>query len=291
VLTQFALQPRRRAMVGRAFYIFLCRIEFPVKSMKFQLDEEAIEELFGGFSFRKLVDPEGAEVFLKGYADMVKGDRWEEYDETLYVIERKQWVENGFKKEGFSILGEVVLGHLNTGLLETLRMEECLVKERLHLERLHFFAEKKGMLVEAYLGFLDKPAYAVVSARIEVPWSLTGGGAVFKVDGQGDLDRVKEFFDVAGAYRGAVADMIMDLAERHRVVVDFIWHVTSVYAYPRKDFKGALRRIQNFLKEYDPAMIRKEALHSLNARTRADRCTRAESRGEERGRDKGSRRR
>jgi hypothetical protein len=258
--------------------------------MKFQLDEEAVKELFGGFSFRKLVDPEGAETFLNGYADMVKGDRLEEYGETLYVIERKHWVEEGFKEEGFSIIGEVVLGHSNRDLLEMLRMEECLVKEKLQLERLHFFAEKKGMIVEAYLDFPDKPAYAVVSAKIEVPWSLTGGGAVFKVDGQGDLDRVEEFFDVAGAYRGAVADMIMGLAERHRVVVNFIWHVTSVYAYPRKDFKGALRRIQNFLNQYDPAAIRKEALRSLNARRRADRCTRVKCRSQEKARDKEFRR-
>ena len=51
------------------------------------MDEEVIEELFGGFSFKKLV--EGTEAFLNGYAGMVKGDRLEEYDEALCVIERE----------------------------------------------------------------------------------------------------------------------------------------------------------------------------------------------------------
>jgi len=46
--------------------------------MRFKLDEGAIGELFGRFSFRKLVDPEGLKRFLNGYADMVKEDRLED---------------------------------------------------------------------------------------------------------------------------------------------------------------------------------------------------------------------
>jgi hypothetical protein len=117
---------------------------------------------------------------------------------------------------------------------------------------------------------LDKPAYAVVWAKIEVPWSFTGGGAEFKVNGNFDdaVERIGKFFDVAGAYRGAVADMIMDLAEKHRLVVNCIWHVTDVCVYPRKNFTGALRRIQGFLMEYDPEEIRKKALHMLDSRDR-----------------------
>jgi hypothetical protein len=63
-----------------------------------------------------------------------------------------------------------------------------------------------------------------------------------------------------------VADMIMDLAEKHRVVVNFIWHITRVYTYPRKDFAGALRRIQSFLNEYNPKIIRRKTLQKLNTR-------------------------
>jgi hypothetical protein len=236
--------------------------------MKFDLNDEVITEMFGSYSFRKLADPEEADIFLKECADKMKeecaGDICEE---TLYAIERKHWVESGFRQEGFSILKEVILGYWNTDYLSPLKIEECNIRKKLYLEHLHFFAEKFGMLVEAELEFLDRPAYAVVWAEIQVPWSFTGGGAEFKVNGNfdGAVERIGKFFDVAGAYRGAVADMIMDLAEEHRLVVNCIWHVTEVSAYPRKNFAGALRRIQGFLMEYDPEELRKKALHMLDS--------------------------
>jgi hypothetical protein len=237
--------------------------------MKFDLNDEAVREMFGSYSFRRLADPEKADVFLKEYADKMKEEHAGEIcEETLYAIERKHWVESGFRQEGFSILKEVVLGRWNTDFLSPFKIEECYIKKKLHLEYLHFFAEKNGMLVEAELEFLDRPTYTVVWAKIQVPWSFTGGRSEFNVNGEFDdaVKRIGRFFDVAGAYRGTVADMIMDLAEKHRVVVNCLWHVTDVCAYPRKNFASALRRIQRFLMNYDPEEIRKKALQLLDSR-------------------------
>jgi len=42
----------------------------------------------------------GHEALLKDYTNIMKEDQLEKYGEMLYVLERKQWVENGFRKEG-----------------------------------------------------------------------------------------------------------------------------------------------------------------------------------------------
>ena len=234
----------------------------------FNLDDDLIEEVFGSYSFKKLVDPKSADAFLEWYAEeMKKEDKMEVYEETLYAIERKRWIEEGFRQEGFRVLGEVILGFWEMGTLDKFALEHWNNK-RLIIEKLHFFAEKGDVLVEASLEFMDKPSYATIWVEVEVPWSFTGRGAAFEVNGniEGAVKRIGNFFDLAGAYRGAVADMIMDLAEKHRVVINFIWHTIRVYAYPRKDFAGALRRIQNFLNEYNPKIIRRKALQTLNTR-------------------------
>jgi len=238
--------------------------------MKFDLNDDLIGEVFGSYSFRKLADPESADLFLEGYADEMRKDGEREIrEETLYALERKRWVEEGLRQEGFRIVGEVILGFWDMDVPGQFALEGG-TKKKLFIEKLHFFAEKGEVLVEADLEFLDKPSYAIVWAEVDVPWSFTGGGAEFKVNRsfEGAVKKISKLFNVAGAYRGAVADMIMDLAEKHRVVVNFIWHVTGVYAYPRKDFAGALRRIQRFLKEYNPKEMRRKALHMLNSRNK-----------------------
>jgi hypothetical protein len=234
----------------------------------FHIDDNFIEEVFGIYSFKKLADPKSADAFLKWYAEETKNkDEVEVYEETLYAIERKRWIEEGFRQEDFRVLGEVILGFWERDTLDKFALEHGKT-ERLIIEKLHFFAEKGDVSVEASLEFIDKPSYATVWVEVEVPWSFTGRGALFEIKGnfEGAVKRIGNFFDLAGAYRGAVADMIMDLAEKHRVVVNFIWHITRVYTYPRKDFAGALRRIQSFLNEYNPKIIRRKALQKLNTR-------------------------
>ncbi len=233
--------------------------------MKF--DDEAISEMFGEYSFRKLADPEEADSFLKEYADRMKGECPDRYEEMLYNIERKHWVESGFNQEGFRVLKEVILGHWNTDFLSPFEIRKRRIKKKPILEYLHFFAEKSGVLVEAELGLLGRSSYAIIWAEIEVPWSFTGGGVEFEVNGNfhGAVERIAKFYGVAGAYKNAVVETIWDLAQKHRLTVNCVWHVTDVCAYPRKNFAGALRRIQSFLAEYDPEEIRKKALRMLDS--------------------------
>jgi hypothetical protein len=52
---------------------------------------------------------------------------------------------------------------------------------------------------------MDKPSYATVWVEVEVPWSFTGRGALFEINGnfEGAVNRIGNFFDLAGAYMRA----------------------------------------------------------------------------------------
>jgi hypothetical protein len=66
--------------------------------------------------------------------------------------------------------------------------------------------------------------------------------------------------DVLSEQKEVVAETLCNLADRHRVCINMIWALTDVCTFPRKDFAGALRRIQRFLNNYNPEELRKDVI-------------------------------
>lgn len=203
---------------------------------------ESIEEEFDSYSFKKHGSPrkiESALISLLKDAEELK--RQKIRNDALILLERKRWVEEGFAKEGFKIAVEVLYGDI---------IEEY--GPYPFLKGIRFYAVRNDILIQAEVNVYE--SYATVWTEIKVPWYFVEACP----RGKASLLRA-----VSDKYKDVVADLLCDLADKHKVCINMIWYLTDVCAYPRKNIAGAVRRLCRFLKNYSYEELSRKAIEIL----------------------------